>query len=112
MRDELSSDLASLRIDRGPKPKPTRSSPKWLLWIVIPAALAAVGYFVVLPYIAKKVFKREVDVTEVVESRPGQAKEVLVSTGYVKPRRVSQVAAKVTGKVIDRKKQQGDDVTE
>jgi multidrug efflux pump subunit AcrA (membrane-fusion protein) len=33
-----------------------------------------------------------------------------VSTGYVKPQRVSQVAAKVAGKVIEVKARQGDDV--
>ncbi len=108
VRDDLSSDLASLKIDRGPRP--ARRSPRWILWLAVPAALILLGYFVVTPYVASKMFKREVQVTEVVEARPGQAKEVLVSTGYIKPQRVSQVAAEVTGKVIEVKARQGADV--
>jgi len=108
MRDDLSSDLASLRIDRGRKPE--RRTGKILIWTAVPVALGLVGYFGVVPYLAKKVFKREVQVTEIVEARPGQAKELLVSTGYVKPQRTSLVAPKVTGKVVEVGKRQGDTV--
>jgi RND family efflux transporter MFP subunit len=52
-----------------------------------------------MPYLEAKVFKREVAVTEITMVSPANASVDLTTTGYVLPQKVSQVAAKVFGKV-------------
>ncbi len=98
MTDQLSSDLASLRIDRDVDPN--RRGPLFYLGIVaaLAGAAAAIWYFVV-PYLESKVFKREVAVTEISRVSVSAASVDLTTTGYVVPQRVSQVAAKAYGKV-------------
>jgi len=109
MSDQLSNDLASLKIDR--ERNPERKSP--LRYLVIGAAVlavAAVAYFAALPYLESKIFKTEVAVTEISLVSPAHASIELTSTGYVVPQTVSQVAAKVPGKVASVAVQQGDTV--
>ena len=43
MSDQLSSDLAALKIDR--EERPASSAPKYLLWLVILAGIGAAVYF-------------------------------------------------------------------
>jgi RND family efflux transporter MFP subunit len=52
-----------------------------------------------MPYLEANVFKREVAVTEITMVSPANASVDLTTTGYVMPQKVSQVAAKVFGKV-------------
>jgi RND family efflux transporter MFP subunit len=100
MADQLSSDLAALRIDRAPA---RRQGGGWLgrvvgLLLVGGAGFAA--YSLGLPYLEAKVFKTEVDVTEVALVSPAQASVELTSTGYVVAQSVSKVAPKFPGKVV------------
>jgi RND family efflux transporter MFP subunit len=98
MSDQLSSDLASLRIDRTTRPK--GKSP--IATIVTLLGLLGVGFAVYrfgMPAAESILFKTEVDVTEIITVSPAQASVELTSTGYVVAQSVSAVAAKVAGKV-------------
>src|SRR5262245_41066970 len=99
MADQLSNDLAALRIERAPAP---RQGGGWLGRLLVLALLggaAAAAYSLGVPYLEAKVFKTEVEVTEVAVVSPAQASVELTSTGYVVAQAVSKVAAKVPGKV-------------
>lgn len=112
MADQLSSDLASLRIDRnGDERDPNRKGPaRYLVYAGAGLAFVAIAYFVLLPMVERKLFKTEVAVTEIALVSPAQSAIELTSTGYVVPQRVSQVAAKVPGRVTELKVRQGDRV--
>jgi len=98
MTDQLSSDLASLRIDR--EVDPNRRGPLFYLGVTALVAGAGAGVWLFgLPYLESKVFKKEIAVTEVSQVSAAQASIDLTTTGYVMPQRVSQVAAKAYGKV-------------
>jgi RND family efflux transporter MFP subunit len=98
MSDTLSSDLASLKIDRDAKPA-GRGPLRVLMIVAALAALALVGYQKGKPYLEAEFFKTDVDVTEVALVSPAQASIELTSTGYVVPQLRSQVAAKLPGRV-------------
>ncbi|WP_437925111.1 efflux RND transporter periplasmic adaptor subunit [Sorangium sp. So ce291] len=98
MSDQLSSDLASLRIQRDVDPD--RRSP--LRTVVVAAlALAAVAGAVVFvaPRAQSAIFKTEVATTEVALVSPAQASISVTSTGYVVPQVVSRVGAKIPGRI-------------
>lgn len=99
MSDDLSSDLASLKIDRSRNPD-ARSPLRYVVVLVALLGVAALVYFVAVPYVGARVFKAEVEVTEIALVSPAQGQIELTSTGYVKPQTVSMVGPKVTGKVI------------
>jgi HlyD family secretion protein len=97
--DQLSSDLASLKIERGPVAARTRGFPRGLTWIVVLAVLAYVAYSQGLPFLQARVLRPEVELTEVSVHSPMQAAIELTSTGYVEPQVVSRVSPKVPGRV-------------
>jgi HlyD family secretion protein len=99
MPDELSSQLASLRINRD-APARSRSGRgwAWLLGLGVVAALVG-AYVVVGPRLEIRLFKTSVSFTEVVSVSPAQASVQLTSAGYVVPQRLSHIAPKVPGKV-------------
>jgi RND family efflux transporter MFP subunit len=101
MPDQLSSQLASLRIDRA---TPTRRrSGGWWPWLIGAAAVGGLGvlfYVFALPRLEGEIFKTAVTFTEVSSVSPAQASVQLTSAGYVVPQRVSHVAPKVPGKVL------------
>src|SRR6187402_2126889 len=110
MSDQLSSDLASLKIDRS-APRPKGKSPiGTIIGVAILLRALAAGYKFGLPYLEAAVFKTEVDVTEVITMSPAQASVELTSTGYVIPQAVSAVACKVAGKVKAQHVRQGSKV--
>src|SRR5689334_14910061 len=99
MTDQLSSDLAALRIERTPAP---RQGGGWLGRILVLVLLGGAGvaaYTVGKPYLEAKVFKTEVEFTEIAVVSPAQASVELTSTGYIVAQAVTKVAAKVQGKV-------------
>ncbi len=110
MTDQLSSDLASLRIARDEHPP----SSGWLRRIVVVGVLAAAGaaaWVYGKPLIEAKVLRPEVDVTQIVVITPAEAEAKLTSTGYVVPQRVSHVGAKMPGRIKEMRVREGDVVS-
>ena len=100
MPDQLSSQLASLRIERA---TPARRRGRTWPWLVGVAALGALGmgaYVFVLPRLQGTFFKTAVSFTEVAAVSPAEASVQLTSAGYVVPQRISHVAPKIAGKVL------------
>ena len=84
MDDRLSSDLASLRIDRNERP-PSSGALRWLIGLSVVAAAAVAAWRVGAPMVEAQLFKTEVGLTEVALVSPAQAQVELTSTGYVVP---------------------------
>jgi HlyD family secretion protein len=96
--DDLTSDLASLKIDRTPEGPKSRTLPRVLAWIAVLGAV--VGFIVwVSPRIGAQFFKTEVQTSSIVEVSPSLAVTTLTATGYVIAERRSKVGAEVTGKI-------------
>ncbi|HVY26916.1 MAG TPA: efflux RND transporter periplasmic adaptor subunit [Polyangiaceae bacterium] len=107
MSDQLSSDLASLKIDRS-APRPKGKSPLGtIIVVVLLLGAAGAGYLYGLPALSALVFKTEVETTEVITVSPAQASVELTSTGYIVAQAVSSVACKVAGKVKAQHVRQG-----
>jgi RND family efflux transporter MFP subunit len=98
MSDQLSSDLAALKIDRGDNPE-RRKPLKVVLGLLLLGAAGALAYVLGLPYLENRVFKKEVQVTEILLLSPAQETIELTATGYVMPQVTANVAPKVPGKV-------------
>ena len=98
MADQLSSDLAALRIDRQSPPRRGNLLAR-VLWVVAALGAAAAAYKLGVPYLEAKIFKPEVEVTEIAVISPAQASVELTSTGYIVAQVTSKVAPKVMGKV-------------
>jgi RND family efflux transporter MFP subunit len=111
MSDQLSTNLAALKIDRSVG-RPPGSGRLWknllLLAIVVGGLGAAYAYG--KPMLEAKVFKTEVELTEIALVSPSQAAIELTSTGYLVPQTVSKVAAKIGGRVAKIHVRQGADV--
>ena len=107
MSDQLSSDLASLRIlrDEGPP----RRSRVWTAIgvLVVGGALVGAGVWG-YPRVRNEIFKTEVASTEVTMVSPAQASVTVTTTGYVVPQKVSKVGAKVPGRVAKVHVKEGD----
>jgi RND family efflux transporter MFP subunit len=99
MSDSLSSDLAALRIDRDKGRGPSGGPLKTLLGVLIAAGALGAAYVYGKPYLEAKLFKTQVDVTEIALVSPAQASVELTATGYIVAQSVSKVSAKVPGKV-------------
>jgi RND family efflux transporter MFP subunit len=101
MDDRLSSDLASLRIDRH---APARTggggrAVRWIAGLVATVAVAFLAWRYALPALETKVFKTEVSFTEVTVVSPAQAQVQLTSTGYVVPQVQVDLSSKLVGRV-------------
>lgn len=96
--DQLSQDLASLKIERAPAERQPRLLGKWL---ILAAVIA--GGVLVFPaaktYVEGLVFKREVDTTEVIVLSPIQSQVDLTATGYVVPQVTAKVGSKIEGRI-------------
>ncbi len=109
MPDQLSSDLASLKIDRSVRPK-GKSPIAVVATVLLALGAAGAAYRFGVPYLEAAVFKTEVEVTEVITISPAQASVELTSTGYVVAQALSSVATKVAGKVKAQHVKQGSKV--
>lgn len=110
MADQLSSDLASLRIERD-TPRASRGGVlRSIAIVVVVLGAGAAGIAAGYPYFEAKVFKANVEVTEIAVVSPAQASVELTSTGYVVPQRVSKVGSKVAGRIAKVMIKEGDTV--
>ncbi|WP_437659253.1 efflux RND transporter periplasmic adaptor subunit [Sorangium sp. So ce1182] len=98
MADQLSSDLASLRIQRDVDPDRRRPLRTAVMTALALAAVAGVAVLVA-PRAQSAIFKTEVATTEVALVSPAQASISVTSTGYVVPQVVSRVGAKIPGRI-------------
>jgi HlyD family secretion protein len=109
MSNTLSSDLASLKIDREVKPRqggPLRA----ILGALVLIGLAIAAYVIGKPYLEAQMFKTTVAVTEISLVSPSQASIELSSSGYVVPQVRSQVGARIPGRVAKLFVKEGDRV--
>jgi RND family efflux transporter MFP subunit len=97
--DQLSSDLASLRIDRTAG-SGGRGGGAWRVLLVLTAiaALGAAGWMA-YPRLKAEVFKTEVAVTEVSLLSPVQGSVQVTATGYIVPQVTSKVGPHDTGRL-------------
>ncbi len=96
MSDRLAEDLASLRIDRSAPPQ--RRWP-WVVGVAV-GVVAAIGLASAgKPWLDARVWKADVDVTEIVSIAPSQGAVDLTATGYLTPQVTARVGAKVVGRI-------------
>ncbi len=110
MSDQLSSDLASLRIDRDAPTGPSLAR-RLLVPAIVVAAVGAAGFFG-WQKVEGQVFKQEMRTTEVSVISPSQAEVQVTATGYVVPQLESKVGAKLPGRLAKVFVKEGDDVKE
>jgi HlyD family secretion protein len=105
--DQLSSDLASLRIDRE-----TRSGGggKRLLLVAVALATVAGGAYAAYPRARAELFKTEVAFTEVTMVSPVQSSVQVTATGYIVPQLTSKVGPHDTGRLARVFVKEGDTV--
>jgi RND family efflux transporter MFP subunit len=106
--DQLSSDLASLRIDRD-APTPPSAVRRLIVPLVLIAAVGAAGIFGYQRFQAQ-FFKQEVKTTEIAMISPSQADVQVTATGYVIPQITSKVGAKVPGRIAKVFVKEGDTI--
>jgi len=103
--DQLSSDLASLRIDRTAPPR----SWGWLYALVAVGALGAAAFFG-YERIAARVFKMDVATTTVILVSPAQGTTELTGVGYVVAQRQSKVACQILSRIAEMRVVEGQSV--
>jgi RND family efflux transporter MFP subunit len=99
MSDQLSTDLQSLRINRG---DPAPRGRGFLIFVMVLVGLGGAGYAIktyAMPYASASLFKQEVTFTEVSMVSPSQGQVDLTTTGYVVPQSIAKIGAKVVGRV-------------
>ncbi len=98
MTDRLSSDLASLRIDRAPRKAAAPWAKKALITVLALGSLAAGGVWA-SGALARNLFKPEVASTEIAQLSAAQGAVELTATGYVTAQVVAKVGPKRPGRV-------------
>jgi len=108
MSDQLSADLASLKINRDERPR-SRGWWKGAVALVLVAG-AYVGARPAWRALESKLFQTEVGITEVALVSPAEASIELTSTGYIVPQTTAKVGAKVGGRISKVNVKEGDHV--
>ena len=108
--DQLSSDLASLRIDRD-APRPPSALRRLVVPVVVVGLLGAAG-FAGYQRVEGALFKQEVKATEIAMISPSQADVTVTATGYVIPQITSKVGSKLPGRIAKVNIKEGDTVKE
>lgn len=99
MADQLSRDLASLKIDRSAAhARPGNRAWSWLIYAGL-VGVAVCGYPRAKTYVESFIYKREVDSTEVMMISPIESQVDLTATGYVTPQVTAKVGTKVAGRI-------------
>lgn len=108
--DQLSSDLASLKIDRTPA-REGGGIGKYLVWLAVLGALGgAVAW--AYPHVEAEVFKTTVKTGIVIDVSPSLAATSLTATGYVVAQRRSKVGANIPGRIAKMHVKEGSVVKE
>lgn len=107
MADQLSRDLASLKIEREPAERQPGRYGRWIVLLAL-AAGAVVGYPRAKAYVEGLVFRREVESAEVILLSPIQSQVDLTATGYVIPQVTAKVGSKSAGRISKVLVQEGD----
>lgn len=122
MADQLSDDLASLRIDRDDPPSASRSRPPraprggsgsgLVRAAVVALALGGVGYGAVRawPHVESRLFKTVVRTAEIVVVSPAQGATTVTATGYVVALTSARVSSRVPGRVAAVRVREGEPV--
>ncbi|MBX3207506.1 MAG: efflux RND transporter periplasmic adaptor subunit [Labilithrix sp.] len=110
MPDQLSSDLASLRIDRD-APRPPSALRRLVVPVLVVATLGVAGLYA-YQRVQGELFKQEVKTTEVAMISPSQADVTVTATGYVIPQITSKVGSKLPGRIAKVNIKEGDTVKE
>jgi HlyD family secretion protein len=110
VHDQLSSDLASLRINRD-APKPPSAAKKLIVPIVVIGAIGVAALFG-YQHLQGALFKQEVKTTEIAMISPSQADVTVTATGYVIPQLTSKVGSKLPGRIARVNIKEGDTVKE
>jgi RND family efflux transporter MFP subunit len=97
-----------LRLDRDEAP-PRSGRLRLVILVLLLAALGA-GYVFGWPYLAARIFKPEVQATEILNVSPAQASVTLTSSGYVIAQTVSDVGPVVAGRIKRIDIKEGDQV--
>jgi RND family efflux transporter MFP subunit len=95
--DQLSTDLASLKIDRS-APSEGGGWSRWLLILAALGGLAAAGVYA-YPMVEAELFKTEVRTGTVIDVSPTLSVTSLTATGYVIAERRSKVGSNVPGRI-------------
>lgn len=106
MAKDLASELAALKLRRD-EPRPRRWA--WLVWLVVLAAVG-VGGALAYPMLEARIFKTEVEVTEILSVSPSRASSVLTSSGYIVAMVSSDVGPTVAGRIKSISLKEGDTV--
>jgi HlyD family secretion protein len=96
--DDLSSDLASLKIDRSPRRESGGGFGRVAAWLTALVALAGLAVWL-YPKAEAQLFKTEVQTSTILEVSPSLAVTSLTATGYVIAERRSKVGANVPGRI-------------
>lgn len=99
MTDQLSLDLASLRIDRSTRRPASRWWRRILVASLLLGSLGAAAHWGP-SMVEARLFKTAITSTEVSSISPAQASIDLTATGYLIPQLVAKVGAKVTGRLV------------
>jgi RND family efflux transporter MFP subunit len=105
--DPLSSDLASLRIDR--TPPSSGAAKRAFVTLLLLGAVGAAGW-AAYPRIRGQVFKTEVATTEVTLLSPVQSSVQVTATGYIVPQVTSKIGPHDTGRLAAVLVKEGDTV--
>lgn len=105
-----SETLGSLRIDRSAPPPHGGSGRTITMWVVVVVVIVAAG-FGLWKWLGGKTIEVSTVVAEEQSSGPSLGNSVLNASGYVVARRMSTVASKVTGRVLEIFVEEGMEVT-
>jgi HlyD family secretion protein len=108
-RDQLSSDLASLRIARGEPPRRRLRGRRLAAGLATVTLIAAAAVWGPQKLVAR-IYKQPVRVTEVAMISPVQSLVLVAATGYVVPQSWCRVDARVPGRLLRVHVKEGDRV--
>ena len=106
--DQLSQDLASLKIDRGTKPRGRLA--RVAVVVVVLAGLAVVAAAVGYSKVRSALRTTEVTLGEITLVSPAQSQVQLTATGYVVALVYAKVASKVPGRIAEIFVEEGDTI--